>query len=111
MFLPRRQRVSRILLLVLAVGIAAAAVGTAASADDMACCPPGASLEPGGCTWLGAGDCCPERPSAPATSHAAPPAPAPLLVALAPAACHADLAACYPAPDPGRASRGSVLRL
>jgi hypothetical protein len=111
MLLPRRQRASHVLLLILAVGMAAAAVATAASADDMACCPPGASMEGGGCTWLGAGDCCPERPSAPVTSRATPPAPAPLLVALAPASCHADLAAFCPAPDPGRASRGSVLRL
>ena len=72
--LPGRKRVSLALLLVLAAGLAVAAGAAAAAAQEMSCCPaaPGAER---GCTWLGASDCCPERPAAPTPVNATPPAP------------------------------------
>ena len=69
--LPGRKRASLVLLLILAAGLVAAGSAAAAGAQDMACCPAGMES---GCTWLGASDCCPERPTAPApTSTATPP--------------------------------------
>jgi hypothetical protein len=67
--LPGRKRTSVVLLLVLAASLAAAA-----AAQDMACCPAGMEADLG-CTWLGASDCCPERPGAPAPVNATPLAP------------------------------------
>jgi hypothetical protein len=102
-----------LLLLVLAVGFLAAGASAAAStqAQEMACCPAGMEASAGGCAWLGAGDCCPERPAAPAPSNAAAPAAASLLtLALpAPTAAPAALPAC--ASHAQRAPRSEVLRL
>ncbi len=71
--IPGRKPASLVLLLVLAAGLAAAGGAAATGAQEMACCP--ATMD-SGCTWLGAGDCCPERPAAPASTQAATPAPA-----------------------------------
>jgi hypothetical protein len=108
--LPGRKRASLALLLVLAAGLALAAGAAAAAAQAMSCCPPALESERG-CTWLGASDCCPERPAAATAVNATPPAPSacasvtPLGVSFAPAA----LSRAAPAP----ASRVSslVLRL
>jgi hypothetical protein len=105
-----RKRVSLALLLVLAVGLAAAAVAGAAAGQDMSCCPAGMEPERG-CTWLGASDCCPERPNAQAPSNATPPAP-PACSAVTPPGF--ALAPATLAPDapvlPSRV-RTTVLRL
>lgn len=111
---PGRHRTSVLLLLVLAAGFLAAGASAAASAQaqEMACCPAGMEASAGGCAWLGAGDCCPERPAAPAPSNAAAPAAAAALLtltlpALAPAP--AALPAC--ALHAQRTPRSEVLRL
>jgi hypothetical protein len=111
-----RRRAGLLVLLVLAAGFAFAAAGAAAAsgAHEMACCPADAA-DDRGCAWLGAGDCCPERPAgpAPASPNAAPPAsttaaasalvpPAFGPAATPPSACRA------PAPH---LSRSEVLRL
>ena len=108
--LPGRKRASLALLLVLAAGLAVAAGAAAAAVPEMACCP--ATLESErGCTWLGASDCCPERPAAPTPVNATPPAPAsgpeltPYGVALAP------VALSRAAPPPARPDTTRVLRL
>lgn len=108
---PGRHRASLLLLLVLAAGLAAAGAAAAASTQEMTCCPAGMESSASGCTWLGAGDCCPERPAAPAPSHAAAPAPAALL-ALIPAelaAARATLPACTSHAQ--RTTRSQILRL
>jgi len=99
------------LLLVLAAGLAAAGAAAAASVQDMECCPAGMESSATGCTWLGAGDCCPERPAAPAPSNAAAPAPAVFtaLPTAALAAAPAALPAC--ASHAQRTPRSEVLRL
>jgi hypothetical protein len=62
-------------LLVLVAGLAAAGAAAAEGvASSGACCTVASDS---GCPWLGSGDCCPERPGAPAQPHAAPPAAAP----------------------------------
>jgi hypothetical protein len=114
MSLPGRHRTSLLLLLVLAVGFLAAGASAAvgAQAPAMACCPPGMEASAGGCAWLGAGDCCPERPAAPAPSNAAPPATAAALLTLAlpaPATIPTALPAC--ASHAQRTPRSAVLRL
>lgn len=116
MSVPRRKRASFLLLLVLAAGFAFAGAAAGASAPEMACCPAGMGMmdtgaDARGCAWLGAGDCCPERPTAPAPSSAAPPAPAPFLAPVLPPlrAVPAASAACaFRAPAP---PRSDVLRL
>ena len=67
-----RKRASLVLLLVLVAGLAVAGAAAAAGAQEMACCPAGMDS---GCTWLGAGDCCPERPTAQAPAQATVAAP------------------------------------
>jgi hypothetical protein len=64
-----------------------------------------------GCAWLGAGDCCPERPAAPAPSNAAAPAPAPLLALTSPALAAAPPALPAGASHARRALPSEVLRL
>jgi len=111
MSLSGRKRASFGLLLILAAGLALAGAAAAASAHEMSCCAAGMDSGASGCAWLGAGDCCPERPAAQAPSNAAPPAPAastPLLL-VAPAGASPALPLCLSlAPH---ASRSSVLRL
>ncbi len=72
---PGRKRASLVLLLVLAAGLAAAGAAAATGNQDMACCPMGTEMEARGCTWLGASDCCPERPTVSAPPSPAAPAP------------------------------------
>ena len=108
--LPGRKRVSVVLLLVLAAGVAAALVAGAAAAQEMSCCPAGMEAERG-CTWLGASDCCPERPNAPAPSNAASPALAPSSVLPAAAFAPAPLALASDAPALPSHARSLVLRL
>jgi hypothetical protein len=108
-----RRRASLLALLVLAAGLVVAAAA-AASPHGMACCPAGASADRG-CAWLGAGDCCPERPAAPAplTPNAPPPASGTAAaLALVPPACPAAPApaAALGSPAP-HLSRSAVLRL
>ena len=99
------------MLLVLAAGLAAAGAAVAASTQEMACCPAGMDSGVKGCTWLGAGDCCPERPAAPAPSSAAAPAPAafaaPITGAFAPAPATLPASASHAQ----RTTRSEVLRL
>jgi hypothetical protein len=110
-----RRRASWLVLLVLAAGflLAAAAAASAASAHEMACCPDEAANERG-CAWLGAGDCCPERPAAPAplAPNGAPPASATSVVLALPPAFDPETARLAPsdAAAPHR-SRSAVLRL
>jgi hypothetical protein len=70
----RRRRASWLVLLGMAAGLAlgAATAASASAAHEMACCPAEAA-DP--CAWLGAADCCPERPAAPAPAspNGAPP--------------------------------------
>jgi hypothetical protein len=108
--LPVRKRASLVLLLVLATGLAAAAVAGAAATQDMSCCPAGMEGERG-CTWLGGSDCCPERPNAPAPSNAAPPAPAACSAVAAPAFAPAPAALANDAPVLASRARSLVLRL
>jgi hypothetical protein len=108
--LPGRKRASLALLLVLAAGLAAAAVAGAAAAQDMSCCPAGMESERG-CTWLGASDCCPERPSAPAPSNATPPAPAACSALVAPTFAPALTPLAIDAPVLASHARTLVLRL
>jgi hypothetical protein len=111
-----RRRASLLVLLVLAAGLAFAAAGAAfaASAHEMACCPAEAGDERG-CAWLGAGDCCPERPSAraPAGTNGAPPSAAHASTPAAPPSAFA--AAAVPsrafAASSAHLSRSAVLRL
>lgn len=106
--IPGRKRASLVLLLVLAAGLAAAASAAAAGAQEMACCPAG--LE-SGCTWLGASDCCRERPTAPApTSTATPPAGACSVLTL-PDVTFARLVPAARTILPQAAPRNLVLRL
>jgi hypothetical protein len=111
MSVPGRRCASFWLLLILAAGLATAGAAAAASAQEMACCPAGMESSANGCTWLGAGDCCPERPSAPAPGNAAAPAPAsslaPALAALT--AAPAALPACTS--RAAHTTRSEVLRL
>jgi hypothetical protein len=105
------RRHAILLLLCMAVGLFAAGVAAAAGSHDVACCPSGMESAANGCTWLGAGDCCPQRPGATAPSHAAPPA-APCFVALnlsAPSAGPALLPANASPTAPNL--RSTVLRL
>ena len=75
-----QKRASLVLLLILAAGLVLAGAAAASRAQDMACCPAGVESD---CTWLGASDCCPERPMAPApTSTATPPAAASSVLTL-----------------------------
>jgi len=113
MSLTGRKRASFVLLLVLAAGLAAAgaAAAVAASTQEMACCPAGMASESGGCAWLGAGDCCPERPAASAPSNAAPPAPASFTPLLLPAPAGAPAALPLGLSHAQHAPRSSVLRL
>jgi hypothetical protein len=110
-----RKRASSLVLLVLAAGLAlgAATAASAGAVHEMACCPDEAA-EQRGCAWLGAADCCPERPTAPAPAS---PSGAP-----ADAATASPLAPVPPVlgvPAPARAgtafaphlSRSEVLRL
>jgi hypothetical protein len=109
--LPGQHRASFLLLLVLAAGLAAAGAAAAANAQETACCPAGMESTANGCTWLGAGDCCPERPAASAPSNAAAPAPA-TLVAPTPAelaAAPATLPTCTSHAQ--RSARSQILRL
>jgi hypothetical protein len=108
--LPGRKRASLALLLVLAAGLAVAAIAGAAAAQDMSCCPAGMEAERG-CTWLGASDCCPERPSAPAPSNATPPAPAVCSAVAAPGFAPAPVALATDAPALPRHVHTTVLRL
>ena len=110
MRLAPRKRASWLLLLVLAAGLAVAGASAATGSQEMSCCP----VEMGetrGCVWLGAADCCPERPSvcAPAQPATAPVAarPAPAFALLVPApAWLPPLAPTLPSP-----TRTIVLRL
>jgi hypothetical protein len=103
-----RKRASLILLLVLAAGLALAGAAAAARTQEMACCPAGMES---GCTWLGAGDCCPERPTTPPrTSTATPPAAACSVLTL-PTVAGPLLALPACALLPGTAPRSLVLRL
>jgi hypothetical protein len=106
--LPGRKRASLVLLLILAAGLVAAGSAAAAGAQDMACCPAGMES---GCTWLGASDCCPERPTAPAPTQAATSAPAVCGVSTLPAVASALLALPARAILPHAAPRNLVLRL
>jgi len=108
MSLPGRKRASLVLLLVLAAGLALAGAAAAGSAQDMACCPAGMES---GCTWLGASDCCPERPTVPAPTQAATSAPAACGVSTLPAVASALLALPGRAILPAAAPRNLVLRL
>lgn len=108
--LPGRKRASFALLLVLAAGLAVAAVAGAAAAQDASCCPMGMEAERG-CTFLGASDCCPERPSVPTHGNATPPAP-PVCTGLpAPGFAPAPIASAPVAPVLPSPSRTTVLRL
>ena len=112
MSLTGRKRASFVLLLVLAAGLAVAgAAAAAASAQEMACCPAGMASAAGGCAWLGAGDCCPERPTASAPSNAAPPAPASFTPLILSAAAGASPALPLCLLHAQHAPRSSVLRL
>jgi hypothetical protein len=107
-----RERTSLALLLVLVAGLFAAGAAVANSPQPMACCPAGMDAAATGCTWLGAGDCCAERPIAPPPANATPPAaPAtPALILPASAGAHAAAAACT-GPARPLAQRSLVLRL
>ena len=111
MSLSGRRRASFVLLLVLAAGLAAAGAAAAASTQEMTCCPAGMASASGGCAWLGAGDCCPERPTAPAPSSAAPPAPASFTPLLLPATAGAPASLPLSLSHAPHAPRSSVLRL
>ena len=109
MSLSGRKRASLVLLLVLAAGLAAAGGAAAAGAQEMACCPAG--MVESGCTWLGASDCCPERPMVPASAQVS---------VAAPAACGAIVGQSFAPPlqlaaasvsIPGLAARNLILRL
>lgn len=76
----------------------------------MECCPPGVEMG-AGCTWLGAGDCCPERPGAPAQPQAAPPSAAPGCEIALPTATAALRAPAPHALLAERSARTLVLRL
>ena len=103
-----RKRASLVLLLVLAAGLALAGAAAAACAQEMTCCPAGMES---GCAWLGAGDCCPERPmTPPRTSTATPPAAACSLLTL-PTVAGSLLALPARAILPQAAPRNLVLRL
>jgi len=108
-----RHRTSFLLLLVLAAGLAAAgaASASAAATPEMVCCPAGMESGANGCAWLGAGDCCPERPAAPAPSNASAPAPAPLLALTLPALAASPVALPAGASHARHAPRSEVLRL
>jgi hypothetical protein len=115
MSLSGRKRASLVLLLVLAAGLVAAGAAAAAASpshpQQMLCCPADMASAASGCAWLGASDCCPERPTAQAPSNAAPPAPAsfsPLLLSAA-AGAPAALPLCLTHAQ--HAPRSSVLRL
>ena len=110
MSFPGRKRASLILLLVLAasLAVAGASAAGAAGAEEMACCPAGMAS---GCTWLGASDCCPERPIASAPAQGTVAAPA----ACAATVCHSfalplQLTAVS-ASIPGLSARNLILRL
>ena len=109
MSLSGRKRASLVLLLVLAAGLAAAGGAAAAGAQEMACCPAG--MVESGCTWLGASDCCSERPTAPAPTQAATSAPAGCGVSTLTAVPGALLALPASAILPPAAPRHLVLRL
>jgi len=111
MSFPGRHRTSFLLMLVLAVGLAAAGAASAADTPEMVCCPAGMESSANGCAWLGAGECCPERPAAPAPSNAAAPAPAPLLALTLPAPAAAPAALPAGASHARHAPRSEVLRL
>ena len=112
MSLPGRKRVSLVLLLLLAAGLALAGAAAAAGAQDMACCPSEMGPGAGGCTWLGAVDCCSERPAAQAPAHVTPPA-SPTTVAWMPPAPTgtADGLLRHSLPARSLAPRAPVLRL
>jgi hypothetical protein len=111
MSLSGRKRASFGLLLILAAGLALAGAAAAASAHEMSCCAAGMDSGASGCTWLGAGECCPERPTAPAPSNAAPPAPASFTPLILPASAGAPIALPLCVLHAPHASRSSVLRL
>jgi hypothetical protein len=108
--LSGRKRASFALLLILAAGLVVAGAAAAASMQEMRCCPAGAEVE-AHCTWLGASECCPERPGAAAPAHGTPAAPpahgllTPQAILFAPAA-RAPGALALPLP-----ARTLVLRL
>jgi hypothetical protein len=108
---PGRKRASLVLLLVLAAGLAAAGAAAASGTQDMACCPMGSEMEARGCTWLGASDCCAERPTAPAPPSAAPPGPPICPALILPAASSRAIALAPVAPTLPTPLRTVVLRL
>jgi hypothetical protein len=109
--LSGRKRASLVLLLVLAAGLVVAGAAAAASVQEMGCCPAGVASTASGCTWLGAGDCCPERPAASAPSSAAPPVPASCGALTLPAVPSAPAALPACVSHAQRTLRTSVLRL
>jgi len=111
MSLRSRHRTSFVMLLVLALGLAAAGAAAAAGAREMACCPAGMGSDAQGCTWLGAGDCCPERPGAPAPSSTAVPAPAVFVTLILPAPAAAPAALPAGGSCTKRTPRSEILRL
>jgi len=109
--LPDRKRASLVLLLILAAGLGVAGAAAAASVQEMACCPATAAAAASPCAWLGAGDCCPERPVAPAPSNTAPPAPASCAALTLPVLSAAPAALPAGASRAPHTPRNSVLRL
>lgn len=107
--LPGRKRASLVLLLVLAAGLAAAGSAAAAGTQGMECCPAG--MMESGCTWLGAGDCCPERPTTTSPPQAAVAAPLAGTTIAMPAPAAISHPAAVPAALPLLTSRNLVLRL
>ena len=103
-----RKRASLILLLVLAAGLALAGAAAAARTQEMACCPAGMES---GCTWLGASDCCPERPTAPAPTSTATPSGGVCSVLTLPDVTGARLVPAARTILPQVAPRNLVLRL
>jgi hypothetical protein len=108
--LPGRKRASYALLLVLAAGLAVAAAAGAAAAQEVSCCPMGMEAARG-CTFLGASDCCPERPNAPSHANATPPAPPACSAVVAPVFAPAPVATATGAAVLPSPSRTTVLRL
>ena len=106
-----RKRASLGLLLVLAAGLVLAGAAAAASTHEMSCCAAGMESGASGCAWLGAGDCCPERPTAQAPSNAAPAAPAASTPLLLSASAGASPALPFCLSHAPHAPRSSVLRL
>ncbi len=108
MSISGRKRASLVLLLVLAAGLVLAGAAAAGNAQEMACCPAGMES---GCTWLGAGDCCPERPVAQARSFGATPSAAACGVLTLPAVSSLPLVSPPRAVLREPAARRLILRL